>query len=119
MYSVVVSVHRTRRRKAFWRRWISSVPPDLVGDDGARWADERASADRATAALATLEPAQREAIVLFELHGHSIEEIAEIQRASVSAVKSRLVRGRDRLRTFYEELGRPSLSLTTEEVCRG
>jgi RNA polymerase sigma-70 factor, ECF subfamily len=119
MYSVVVSVHRTRRRGAFWRRWVSSVPPDLVGDDGARWADERASADRATAALATLEPAQREAIVLFELHGHSIEEIAEIQRASVPAVKSRLVRGRDRLRRFYEELGRPSLSLNTEEVCRG
>jgi RNA polymerase sigma-70 factor (ECF subfamily) len=119
MYSVVVSVHRTRRRGAFWRRWISSDPPDLVGDDGARWADEHASADRATAALATLEPAQREAIVLFELHGYSIEEIAEIQRASVPAVKSRLTRGRDRLRRFYLALGQPSLSLTTEEVCRG
>ena len=119
MYSVVVSVHRTRRRGAFWRRWISSDPPDLVGDDGARWADETASADRATAALATLEPAQREAIVLFELHGYSIEEIAEIQRASVPAVKSRLTRGRDRLRKFYLALGQPSLSLTTEEVCRG
>ncbi len=119
MYSVVVSVHRTRRRGAFWRRWISSDPPDLVGDDGARWADEHASADRATAALATLEPAQREAIVLFELHGYSIEEIAEIQRASVPAVKSRLTRGRGRLRKFYLALGQPSLSLTTEEVCRG
>ena len=119
MYSVVVSVHRTRRRSAFWKRWISSDPPDLVGDDGARWADERASASRASAALATLDPAQREAIVLFELHGYSIEEIAEIQRASLSAVKSRLVRGRDHLRAFYARLGQPSLSLTTEEVCRG
>jgi RNA polymerase sigma-70 factor, ECF subfamily len=120
MYSVVVSVHRTRCRNPFWKRWISSDPPDPVGDDGSRWADERASADRASAALATLEPAQREAIVLFELHGYSIDEIAEIQRASVPAVKSRLTRGRDRLRQFYEALGQPScVNSLTEEVCRG
>jgi DNA-directed RNA polymerase specialized sigma24 family protein len=30
MYSVVVSVHRSRRRSPFWTRWISSEPPDLV-----------------------------------------------------------------------------------------
>ena len=30
-----------------------------------------------------------------------IEEIARMQRASISAVKSRLTRGRDRLRRFY------------------
>jgi RNA polymerase sigma-70 factor, ECF subfamily len=120
MYSVVVSVHRSRRRSPFWTRWISSEPPDLVGDDGARWVDEHASAQRATAALSTLEPAQREAIVLFELHGYSIEEVAEIQRASVAAVKSRLTRGRDRLRAFYAKLGQPSpINVLTEEVLRG
>ena len=119
MYSVVVSVHRTRCRRAFWKRWISSDdrPSDPVGDDGSRWADDRASAQRATAALATLEPAQREAIVLFELHGYSIEEIAEIQKASVSSVKSRLVRGRDRLKKFYAALAQPMPM--TQEVCRG
>jgi RNA polymerase sigma-70 factor (ECF subfamily) len=98
----------------------SPDPVEPIGDDGSRWADERASADRATAALATLEPAQREAIVLFELHGYSIDEIAEIQRASVPAVKSRLTRGRDRLRQFYEALGQPfAVNSLTEEVCRG
>ncbi len=122
MYSVVVSVHRTRCRGAFWKRWVSSEPPDPVGDDGSRWADERASAHRATAALATLDPAQREAIVLFELHGYTIEEIAEIQQASVPSVKSRLVRGRDRLRRFYAALGQPVTQPNdplTEEACRG
>src|SRR5438067_6511993 len=79
MHSVVVSVHRTRCRRAFWTRWISSEPAiDAVGDDGTRWVDERASASRAAAALGKLEPAQREAIVLFELHGYAIDEIAEI-----------------------------------------
>jgi RNA polymerase sigma-70 factor (ECF subfamily) len=118
MYSVVVSVHRTRCRRSFWKRWISRETPDEPGDDGSRWADERASARRAVAALATLSPPQREAIVLFELHGYSIEEICEIQQTSLSSVKSRLARGRDRLRTFYaghSVLHEP----ITEEVCRG
>lgn len=117
MHSVVVSVHRTRCRGAFWRRWIAGTPPDLVGDDGSRWADDRASAQRATAALATLRPAHREAIVLFELHGYAIDEIAEIQRTSVSSVKSRLVRGREQLRRFYAGLAQPVT--VTPEVCRG
>lgn len=123
MYSVVVSVHRTRCRRSFWKRWASNERgPDPVGDDGSRWADESASATRAAAALATLEPPQREAIVLFELHGYSIDEIAEIQSASVSSVKSRLVRARDRLRVFYAKLEKPVVpkpATTVEEVCRG
>lgn len=120
MCSVVVSVHRTRCRRAFWTRWVSTehARADAVGDDGSSWADERASARRASAALATLPPPQREAIVLFELHGYAIEEIAQIQRTSISSVKSRLVRARDRLREFYRAL-EGTVSLPTEEVCRG
>ncbi|HTR53556.1 MAG TPA: RNA polymerase sigma factor [Kofleriaceae bacterium] len=119
MSSVVVSVHRSRCRRAFWSRFLSREDADVVGDDGASWADERASARRASAALATLRPPEREAIVLFELHGYAIEEIAEIQRSSQSAVKSRLVRGRDRLRAFYHSLEPRSQAVPTEEVCRG
>lgn len=120
MCSVVVSVHRTRCRRAFWTRWVSSedARADVAGDDGSSWADERASARRASAALATLPPPQREAIVLFELHGYAIEEIAQIQRTSISSVKSRLVRARERLRAFYRSL-EGTVSLPTEEVCRG
>ncbi len=119
--SIVVSVHRTRCRRAFWRRLVSSEDApgaDSIGDDGSRWADQRASADRATAALHTLTAAQREAIVLFELHGYSLEEIAEIQHASLSSVKSRLTRGRDELRRFYDELALAEPDALAE-VCRG
>jgi RNA polymerase sigma factor (sigma-70 family) len=120
MYRVVVSVHRSRCRRAFWTRWSSrdeAPEADVPGDDGSRWEDERASARRAAAALATLAPPQREAIVLFELHGYSIEEIAAIQATSISSVKSRLARGRDRLRSYYTAL-EGSLPLR-EEMCRG
>jgi RNA polymerase sigma-70 factor (ECF subfamily) len=104
-HQVIVSVHRSRSRRGFWRRVVSSDAPEaarrvaeLAGEETA---DEGAAADSAARALASLPAAQREAIVLFELQEKSIEEIAEIQRCSLSAVKSRLARGRERLRRHY------------------
>ncbi len=66
--------------------------------------EQRRGSDRMSRALSTLPPEQREAVVLFELEEFSIEEIAAIQMVSVSAVKSRLARGRERLRRHYERL---------------
>lgn len=48
-------------------------------------------------ALAKLKEAQRESIILFEISGFSIKEIAELQNTSISSVKSRLKRGREKL----------------------
>ena len=49
-------------------------------------------------ALAHLPLQQREAIVLFEITGFSIKEIAAIQNSGISAVKQRLARGRKALK---------------------
>lgn len=49
-------------------------------------------------ALAKLPDEQKEAIILFELTGFSIREIAEIQESTESAVKQRLKRGREKLK---------------------
>jgi len=48
-------------------------------------------------ALARLPENQKEAIILFEITGYSIKEIAEIQNSGESAVKQRLKRGREKL----------------------
>lgn len=48
-------------------------------------------------ALTQLSDDQRECIILFEISGFSIREIAEMQNASESAVKQRLKRGREKL----------------------
>jgi len=48
-------------------------------------------------ALAMLPKPQKECIILFEITGFSIKEIAAIQEASLSAVKQRLKRGREKL----------------------
>jgi RNA polymerase sigma-70 factor (ECF subfamily) len=109
-YATLLSRHRTRLRRSFWRRFfhLEDAFPDgaePAGEDGSRWNEQAAGAERARRALATLPAEQREALVLFEIDGYSIEEIAVMQRASVPAVKSRLTRGRDRLRRHYERHG--------------
>lgn len=48
-------------------------------------------------ALELLPEEQKEAIVLFEISGFKIAEIAEMQNCTESAVKSRLKRGREKL----------------------
>ena len=41
--------------------------------------------------------------MLFYLEGYSIEETAEILEISPSAVKKRLQRGREKLKSFFEK----------------
>ena len=51
-------------------------------------------------AVFSLAPLQREALVLFEYEGLSLSEIAEITGADVGAVKGRLFRARERLKSL-------------------
>ena len=54
-------------------------------------------------ALGKLPEKQKEALVLFEISGFSIKEVSKIQNASISAVKTRLSRGRQKLKALLEE----------------
>ena len=84
-FAVLLSLHRSRHRRAFWKRFVSleeMLPDDepiVGGGDGEEWR----RADRATKALASLKPEQREAVVLFEIEGFRIEEIAAMQKAEI------------------------------------
>jgi RNA polymerase sigma-70 factor, ECF subfamily len=98
-YRVLLSVHRNRTRRGFWSRLI----PITDGDEGSAPQPDLGAAERVRAALGGLPAEQREAIVMFELQGMSVEEVAEVQGVSVSAVKSRLARGRGRLRSIYRK----------------
>jgi RNA polymerase sigma-70 factor (ECF subfamily) len=115
LYQIIVSVHRSHCRRALWRRLIpfgAAAEAAVAGLDRDGHALYRTSAApdagdaiaRADAALGKLPAVQREAIVLFEIEGWRVEEIAACQRVSVSAVKSRLARGRARLRRHYQKL---------------
>lgn len=54
-------------------------------------------------ALDQLPTKQREAIILFEISGFSMKEIAALQNSSVGAIKTKISRGRKRLRKMMEE----------------
>ena len=109
-YATLFNRHRSRTRRAFWRRllpWEQAFPggagPRDPGSEDR--AEESLRAMRVARALATLPAVQREAVVLFEIEGHSIESVAALQGTSLSAVKSRLARGRSKLRSWYERHG--------------
>lgn len=99
-YAVLLNAHRAHHRRSFWRRL---VPLDDVSEPAVDGPDDGVDGARRMArALATLAPAEREAVVLFELDGFTLEEVAALQESSIPAVKSRLVRARARLRRHYE-----------------
>lgn len=58
--------------------------------------------DHLYAALSLLPAVQRETLILFEILGYSIREIADFHQAGESAVKQRLSRGRSSLKEILE-----------------
>lgn len=55
------------------------------------------------AGLLTLPPDQREAVILRDIQGLDYAEIAQVTRASLGTVKSRISRGRARLRDYLRQ----------------
>lgn len=55
--------------------------------------------------LDMLPTSQRDALVLYEISGFSMKEIAEMQSSTEGAVKTKVSRGRDKLRELLDEKG--------------
>jgi RNA polymerase sigma-70 factor (ECF subfamily) len=118
-YAVLLNVHRARHRVAFWRRLVPIDEAHAEPATTAGGSDAVEGAQRMARALATLAPQEREAVVLFELEGFTLEEVAALQRSTIPAVKSRLVRARGRLRRHYERRERVSGPVAKEKVHDG
>lgn len=104
IYRVTVNHCRSRlRRKHVPTRSLAVEDERLAGlADPGRGPEERALADdagrRLAAALAELPVAFREAVVLRDLEGLDYEEIARVLGVRIGTVRSRIARGRHRLR---------------------
>jgi RNA polymerase sigma-70 factor (ECF subfamily) len=78
-------------------------------DDSADYADAYMDTERGLQAAASLRqfmrlpPAQRAAVILVDVIGYSLEEVASILETTLAAVKATLHRGRERLRQFADE----------------
>ena len=82
---------RSKRRVAYDATLAENIrDPNPAPDSGA-------DIELLYAALRRLPNAQREAVVMFEISGLSLEEIRHIQGGSLSGVKSRIARGREKL----------------------
>jgi len=66
--------------------------------DPERQSRDRALDARVTALLYELDPDQRVAMVLKTVHGHTVDEVADLMERKVDSVRYLLRRGRARLR---------------------
>jgi len=79
------------------------VPDPAAGPE--EWALRREQARHIQAALFTVPLEQRLAVILSDVQGLSYEEIGEATGSSLGTVKSRISRGRGRLRRYLLEQG--------------
>ena len=105
IYRVTVNHCRSRlRRKRLPTRALAAAEEELLAGlaDPRRGPEERALADdagrRLAAALAELPVPYREAVALRDLEGLEYEEIARVLGVRIGTVRSRIARGRGRLR---------------------
>lgn len=87
--------HRERNRNKRWADWDEERMNEIPSQDSGP--EMKIEVELLHKALQLLPEKQREAIVLFEITGLSLEEIRGIQGGSLSGVKSRIVRGREAL----------------------
>jgi RNA polymerase sigma-70 factor (ECF subfamily) len=116
LHRVVVNACLDRLRAAKVRR--TEALPDDLDDHGDRGATATATGDsdnpeqaairderrRALlAALATLPPEQRAALVLVDMEGYSVADVASMLDCAEGTVKSRCARGRERLAALLRD----------------
>ena len=113
LFSIATNIIRNqlrRKNKVMIVHEINSNIPDSSGN----YSEAGADVEVLYKALSTLPDEQKDAIILFEISGFSIQEIAEIQNAGISSVKQRLKRGREKL---TEIISRPDL-MTEKRLAR-
>ncbi len=95
--------YRRERRKKFWD--VLGSEAEAIADDRMPSPETKLDLEALDRALLALPEKQREAVVLFEISELSLKGIREIQGGSLSGVKSRIVRGRQKLAELLGERG--------------
>ncbi|MEM1097106.1 MAG: RNA polymerase sigma factor [Bacteroidota bacterium] len=104
LFQIITRTFYSAQRRSYWRRFL---PFSEVPEVNQMPSVYHAEADRLLIiqALTRLSDRQRSALLLYEVAGFSVEEIAQIQGdRSRSAVKSRLSRARHTLRQTIDAL---------------
>ena len=101
LFSTASNICKNKNRRLKFRGKYNEQHLHLIQDDGI---DPEVRLDITVLydAMNQLSHLQKEAIVLFEISGFSIKEIAVIQSSKQAAVKQRLKRGRDKLAELFK-----------------
>ena len=98
-----------RRQRIQWRPWESFAsifhPSQVSPDNPEAEAISNESSSLVRAALDSLPPRDRAALVLREYQGMSVEEVGRALNISSDAAKTALFRARERLRVAYTRMG--------------
>lgn len=106
-----ICYHTFLKHRRWYSRWLrrfayaeeqSAVPDSETLDTASDWLEQRERAVRLRVALDQLSPKHRAVVVLHDLDGLQVEEIAAIVGAQVLTVRSRLRDGRRRLARALE-----------------
>jgi RNA polymerase sigma-70 factor (ECF subfamily) len=100
---------RVRERAVVWgdRTRGAEIAARTTSGNLERQLEARAEIAELQSILANIEPAQAETVLLHDVYGHELSEIAILMGVSVAAAQSRLVRGRkELLRRARARLGR-------------
>jgi RNA polymerase sigma-70 factor (ECF subfamily) len=98
LYRILINSYRNRNRSP-WRRRKADMSDESIANLRHFDPTERHIARRwLDRAMKVLSPEDRALIVLFEIEGWSISELAQLSRRSDAAVKARLSRSRRKMR---------------------
>lgn len=118
---IATSVAFDEMRRASRSPWRLFAEPEQIDEAASQKQDAEAYADLAAVhrALRRLSPRLREVVVLFELEGESLAEIAVELGISIHTAGSRLRRGREKLRQILERSGYSDCAEPGAFLCLG
>lgn len=98
--------HKTRRKEDLWDDKIMEYPVyNPKSQETAENVEQDETVNKIRTSLLRLPEAYRDTVILYEIGGYSIKEIAVLQDISEGTVKSRLSRGRSLLAEEIEDSG--------------
>ena len=101
LFSIATNILHKKNRRLKFRGSYHESEAFVIKDEGID-AETRLDVAILYDVLNELPSAQKEALILFEISGFSIKEVASIQNVKLSAVKQRLKRGREGLATIFK-----------------
>lgn len=100
LFGISIRILSNSNQKIREEKWSDSFEKRSTTDFDA---EKHLEVDDLYKALGKLPESQREALILYEISGFSIKEVAVIQETSEDAVKKRLSRGRQELAKLLTE----------------